>query len=190
MSIDLMFRVPESMEAALVAKGKEGSAWRRVDGQVLGRASAVWFSNIDHGRRHQPLPLMNTADNVKFSKHDDVRGVGYATYDNYDAIEVPYTDAIPSDYQGVMGVPISFLSKYSPEQFEIIGGDGFDGTPPTKKYASKVKVSNGVRMKSNTGTMGCVIRRETYGPGTYFDVGYPVQAVYKRIFVRLRKPAK
>jgi hypothetical protein len=43
------------------------------------------------------------------------------TFDNYDAIEVPFTDAIPSDFTGVMGAPISFLDKYSPEQFEIVG---------------------------------------------------------------------
>jgi hypothetical protein len=64
---------------------------------------------------------MTKADNKKFSKHKEVKGVGYQKYDNYDAIEVPFTDAIPSDHKGVMGVPISFLSKYSPEQFEIIG---------------------------------------------------------------------
>lgn len=47
-------------------------------------------------------------------------GQGYKKYDNYDAIEVPFTDAIPSDYDGIMGVPITFLDKYNPEQFEII----------------------------------------------------------------------
>ncbi len=83
--------------------------------------NALWFTNIDHGRRHQPLPLMSEADNIKFSKHKEIRGVGYVRFDNYDAIEVPFTDAIPSDHEGVMGVPISFLDKYSPEQFEIIG---------------------------------------------------------------------
>jgi hypothetical protein len=62
-------------------------------------------------------------DNLKFSKHKDIKGIGYKTYDNYKAIEVPFTDAIPSDYDGVMGVPISFLDKYSPEQFEIVGSD-------------------------------------------------------------------
>ena len=149
--------------------------------------NVVWFSTLDHGRRHEPLSLMTEQDNVKFSRHKEVKDVGYQKYDNYDAIEVPFTDAIPSDYDGVMGVPISFLSKYNPDQFEILGSDAFDGTPPTKKYASKVKVSNGQRMKSNTGTMGCVIRREEFGDGTYFDVGYPVQAVYKRIFIRHRK---
>ena len=64
---------------------------------------------------------MTMADNVKFSRHKEVRSLGYRTYDNYEAIEVGFTDAIPSDYQGVMGVPISFLDKYSPEQFEILG---------------------------------------------------------------------
>lgn len=83
--------------------------------------NALWFTNLDHGRRHQPLPLMSGADNLKFSKHKEVKGTGYTKFDNYEAIEVPFTDAIPSDYKGVMGVPISFLDKYSPEQFDIIG---------------------------------------------------------------------
>jgi hypothetical protein len=121
MSVDLLFRVPEAFEAELVASGKEGSAWKRVAGEVLGRASAIWFTNIDHGRRHQPIPLMTMDDNIRFSKHKEIKGQKYLTYDNYDAIEVPFTDAIPSDYTGVMGVPLSFLGKYSPEQFEILG---------------------------------------------------------------------
>ena len=83
--------------------------------------NAVWFANIEHGRRHTPLTLMTEADNVKFSKHKQVKGVGYQRYDNYDAIEVPFTDAIPSDHDGAMGVPISFLHKYCPEEFEIVG---------------------------------------------------------------------
>lgn len=84
--------------------------------------NCCWFTNIEHGRRHQPLPLMTMADNLKFSKHKEIRGKeAYEKYDNYDAIEVPYTDAIPNDYDGVMGVPISFLDKYCPEQFEIVG---------------------------------------------------------------------
>lgn len=81
-----------------------------------------WFTNLDHGRRHQPLLSMTTADNLKFSKHKEIKGKkAYDHYDNYNAIEVPFVDAIPSDYGGVMGVPISFLDKYCPEQFEILG---------------------------------------------------------------------
>ncbi|MBP5543485.1 MAG: adenine-specific methyltransferase EcoRI family protein [Kiritimatiellae bacterium] len=86
-----------------------------------------WFTNIEHGRRHQPLQLMSMADNMKYSRHEEVKGVGYRKYDNYDAIEVPFTDAIPGDYDGVMGVPISFLDKYCPEQFEILGATESEG---------------------------------------------------------------
>lgn len=81
--------------------------------------NVIWFTNLDHGKRHQALQLMSMEDNIKFNKK--LKGQEYQKYDNYDAIEVPYTDAIPNDYEGVMGVPISFLDKYSPEQFEIIG---------------------------------------------------------------------
>jgi hypothetical protein len=86
--------------------------------QTIG--NSAWFTNIEHGRRHQPLALMTEADNTKFSKHAAVKDVGYAKYENYDAIEVPAVDAIPSDFNGVMGVPITFLGKYNPDQFEII----------------------------------------------------------------------
>ena len=77
--------------------------------------NCCWYTNIDHGRRHQPLRLMTMAEN---SKHKEIRGIGYKYYDNYDAIEVPYTDAIPKDHEGLMGVPITFLDKYCPEQFD------------------------------------------------------------------------
>ena len=90
-------------------------------------AGTGWFTNIDHGRRHQPLQLMTMEDNIKYSKHKEVKGVGYQKYDNYDAIEVPFSDAIPSDYEGIMGVPISFMDKYCPEQFEIIGATESEG---------------------------------------------------------------
>lgn len=85
--------------------------------------NCCWYTNLDHGRRHQPFPLMTMEDNLKFSKHKEIKNIGYLNYDNFIAIEVPFTDAIPNDYKGVMGVPISFLDKYSPEQFEIIGSD-------------------------------------------------------------------
>ncbi len=67
------------------------------------------------------MVLMSQRDNIKYSRHKEVCGVGYQTYDTFDAIEVPFTDAIPSDYDGIMGVPITFIDKYCPEQFEIIG---------------------------------------------------------------------
>lgn len=91
-----------------------------VDGKNMKNSPSVWFTNLDHGRRHQPLSLMTMADNIKFSKHKEIRGIGYQKYDNYDAIEVPFTDAIPSDYRSNMAVPISYFDKHNPDQFEII----------------------------------------------------------------------
>lgn len=113
----MYFQIPDGYEYASTYKFE-----RERDGKrVMRVASICWFTNIDHGRRHEPLPLMTMADNLKFSKHKEIRGKkGYDHYDNYDAIEVPFADAIPSDYEGAMGVPITFLDKYCPEQFEIL----------------------------------------------------------------------
>lgn len=101
--------------------------------QNLKNVPAIWLTNIEHGRRHQPIPLMTITDIFKFSRHADLREQGkFLKYDNYDAIEVPKVDSIPSDYDGVMGVPITFLDKYCPEQFRIVkfrkGDDGKDLT--------------------------------------------------------------
>jgi len=109
------FIVPESYELY----GSEA----RIDengNRIVATNNCLWLTNLDHGKRHQPLPLMTMNDNIKFSSHKSIKGQGYKKYDNYDAIEVPFTDAIPSDYDGVMGVPITFLDKYNPEQFEIL----------------------------------------------------------------------
>lgn len=81
-----------------------------------------WFTNLDHGRRHEQLECMSIADNLRYSKHKEIKGrTEYQRYVNFDAIEVPFSDAIPSDYDGIMGVPISFLDRYNPDQFEIVG---------------------------------------------------------------------
>jgi hypothetical protein len=90
--------------------------------RIVSTNNCLWLTNLDHGRRHQPVPLMTMAENLRFSKHKEIKGkAAYDKYDNYDAIEVPFSDAIPSDYPGEMGVPITFLDKYNPDQFEIIG---------------------------------------------------------------------
>ena len=83
--------------------------------------NCCWYTNIDHGRRHESLPLMTMEDNILYSKHKEIKGKGYIHYENYDAIDVPYIDAIPIDYDGLMGVPRTFLDKYCPDQFEIVG---------------------------------------------------------------------
>lgn len=85
-----------------------------------------WFTNIDHGGRHEFLMLDTMTHNLKFNKRlkkkfeNEYGCCEYPRYDNYDAIEVPFTECIPSDYYGVMGVPITFFDRYNPEQFEII----------------------------------------------------------------------
>lgn len=108
----MYFKVPEDFVYADSYKFE-----KEQNGERVSRVPWVcWFSNIDHGRRHQPMPLMKEADIIKFSTNQP-----FQKYDNYDAIEVSLAKNIPSDYDGVMGVPISFLDKYSPEQFEIVG---------------------------------------------------------------------
>lgn len=117
---DMVFGVPEG--AKVDDKDKQKAARLGYVGNYTRLGNSCWFTSIEHGRRHQALRLMSMADNLRFSKHKEIRGkAAYDHYDNYDAIEVPFTDAIPSDYDGVMGVPISFLIKYCPEQFEILG---------------------------------------------------------------------
>jgi len=121
-SSDMVFRVPEGTTIAI--KDREKAEKLGYKGSYTRLGNSCWFTNIDHGRRHQNLELMTMADNLKFSRHKTVKTDGYQKFDNYDAINIPYTDAIPSDYVEKMGVPISFLHKYNPEQFEIIDGIG------------------------------------------------------------------
>ena len=104
-------------------------------------SGVVWFTNIDHGRRHRPLQLMSMADNLKYSKHKEILENGYPKYENFDAIDVSFTDAIPNDYKGIMGVPITFLNKYNPDQFIILGfGAGELGVEAgVKPYDRKLK---------------------------------------------------
>ena len=168
----MVFRVPEGYryDETITARIDDSFHYGKVP-------SIAWFTNLDIDKRHNPMKLRgNYYDPDK-----------YPHYDNYDAINVDKVADIPCDYDGVMGVPITFFDSYCPEQFEIVGMDGQECSPAIKTYAHKSKVVDGVKMRSNTGTMGCVIRTESFGHGTYFDVGYPVRAVYKRIFIRRRK---
>ena len=125
---DMYFNVTDEYKQWLLENKKEGSAYKIINGIVMGRlASACWFTNIDHGKRHEELKLDTMAHNLKFNKKlkkkllKDYGGSEYPYYDNYDALEVPTTESIPSDYNGLMGVPITFMDKYNPEQFKVIG---------------------------------------------------------------------
>jgi hypothetical protein len=124
---DREFRIPDHypLKAAGSRIDENGVKYIRVKG-------VRWWTNLDHGRRHQKLPLMTMEENLRFSKHKEIRGkAAYDRYDNYNAIEVPFTDAIPSDYDDVMGVPITFLDKYNPDQFEILSSNDFRSNPRT-----------------------------------------------------------
>lgn len=147
-SSDMVFGVPKGADISDSDKQKAKRLGYPSDDDYdytrLG--NSCWFTNIDHGRRHEPLQLMTMADNIKFSNHKEVRGVGYVKYDNYDAIEVPFTDAIPADYTGAMGVPITYLDKYNPDQFEILGITKTWFGAATKTYGKQSQVSaTGVR---------------------------------------------
>lgn len=120
---DMVFEVPEG--ASVNPKDKEKAARMGYVGNYTRQGNACWFTNLDHGRRHAPLQLMSKADNLKYSKHKDLLTKGYIPYFNYDGIDVPYVDAIPNDYDGVMGVPTSFLSKFNPDQFEIVDNGAY-----------------------------------------------------------------
>lgn len=189
----MYFRVPDGFVYASTYKFE-----RVIDGVPVNRVPGVcWFTNLEHGRRHQPISLMTMADNKKFSKHKEVNGVGYQKYDNYDAIEVPFTDAIPSDHAGVMGVPITFLDKYSPEQFEILGATQrgcHDAVPDTKKYDTYWEVRpDGTKTGSSGGKTNENANLEgNDGKKNFFtnDAGHVIQSAYQRIFIRHRSPTK
>ena len=120
---DMFFDVLNEYKEELMTTKTQGGGWKIIDGDVKGRvATACWFTNLDHTKRHEPLDLYKHYTPEEYPK-----------YDNYDAINVNKVCDIPMDYDGVRGVPISFLDKYCPEQFEIIGhehdlnGNGSEG---------------------------------------------------------------
>ena len=128
---DMLFDVTPDYARELVANKKEGSAYRTVNGTVMGRlGNAAWFTNLDHKKRNEELLLYRTYSPEK-----------YPTYDNYDAIEVGETKNIPMDWTEAMGVPITFLDKYNPDQFEIVGIDndvitGYSGGLSSRFYVN------------------------------------------------------
>ena len=180
---DREFGVPKEypLNAAGWRIDEEGKHFIRVKG-------VRWYTNIEHGKRHEPLPLMTMADNLKFSRHKDLRGrKEYQHYDNYDAIEVPYTDAIPSDYTGAMGVPISFLDKYCPEQFKITGitKTWFGGA--SKTYPEQTQVSKDGKESTVTKLNdGATLVLDTPPENeTYYKVGGKLYTqVYARILIQ------
>ena len=184
---DMVFAVPKGTEIKDSDREKAERLGYPPDEQYdytrLG--NSCWFTNIDHGRRHEPLQLMTTADNLRFSRHKEVRELGYRRYDNYDAIEVGFVDSIPSDYCHVMGVPISFLDRYDPDQFEILGtsdngliDDIYKSTPGlTKEFVDAYYAGGG------TGAY------QPGNPTAGLYEGNVAKMIYKRLFIR-RKGAQ
>ena len=200
MSKDMLFNLPEEEQQRMLGSRKLGSSYRVVDGKVMGRSQSIWFANIDHGKRHEPLLLDTEAHNLKFNKKlikkckEDFGQLGYPHYDNYEAIEVPFVDAIPSDYEGVMGVPLSFLDKYNPEQFEIVGTVSAaqnEGSLNTgKSYKEYIGYKQDGAPNGRTGsTFGkCPVIVKDDGKHPYYEKdGVRVQATYPRIFIRAKK---
>ena len=185
---DMVFAVPKGTVVAPADKAKAERLGYVGDYTRLG--NSCWFTNMEHGRRHQPLQLMTQADNIRYSRHKEIRGAGYQHYDNYDAIEVPFTDAIPGDYTGVMGVPISFLDKYCLEQFEIIGSEKQNEGIRTKFYPEQIQVEpSGKRTRVSKLNDGAAILLPTPPSDvTYYQIDNAAYTqVYKRIFIRARK---
>ncbi len=187
---DREFRVPESYP--LTASGHriddQGNKYVRVKG-------VRWFTNIEHGRRHKPLPLMSMEDNLKFSKHKDIKGGKYLSYDNYDAIEVPYSDAIPDDYYDVMGVPITFMDKYCPEQFKILGlamgatWDDINDIKTKKIYRNAIQhsVENDKTSSGGKINTGPAIKFSQVDKGKYYtadDIDGVLVRTYARILIK------
>ncbi|WP_202962299.1 adenine-specific methyltransferase EcoRI family protein [Sharpea azabuensis] len=99
------FKVPDSYEVKKTdfKVDEAGQKWRRM-------GNICWYTNLDTEKRHEDMTLFRNYSPKAYPK-----------YDNYDAIEVPKTADIPCDYYGVIGVPITFMTKYNPDQFEIVG---------------------------------------------------------------------
>ena len=187
---DREFMIPEGYPI-------EASGWRIDEqGNKFIRVKGVrWYTNLDHGRRHEPMKLMSEKDNLRFSKHKEFKEVGYRRYDNYDAIDVPYSDVIPSDYAGIMGVPISFMDKYCPEQFEILGLTQIgchDEVPDTQRYndykevlreTDKLTGSSGGKTNENAVIIGKG-KKKTYYLGPNGEI---VHSEYKIIIIRKKQ---
>lgn len=195
---DMSFKVPKDAEARSTRFwiDESGQKWRSM-------GNICWYTNIDLGRRHQPLQLMTMADNLKFNKNlikklNNDYGVNeYPKLDNYDAIEVPRYDSIPSDYKGIMAVPVTFLKYHDPEQFKLLGctqRDCHPEVPDTKKYNDYLEMTpDGKPTGSNGGkTNENANMEKNDGKHNYFinKDGHIVQSLYGRVFIRFMEEYK
>lgn len=192
MGVDMLFDVSKERAEYLLANEKEGSKYRIVNNEVKARSTSCWFTNIDHGRRHEPLKeLMTMEENIRYNRHKDwEKKHAYCKIDNFDALEVPYVDAIPSDYDDLMAVPVSFLDKFCPEQFEIVGITKNWFGMATKTYPKQKQVSK-TGKKTNVSKLNdgaAIIVEEPPQGEIYYIVGntYYVQTS-PRILIRKKQ---
>ena len=154
-----------------------------ITGKKMARVStSCWYTNLDHGRRHEPLSLMTMSDNLKFSKK--LKGkAAYDRYENFDALEVCTYKVIPSDYDGIMGVPVTFLNKYNPEQFVIVGNS--DDSEMMRQLGASTLGHEFIEAYRAIGGTG------HYSPGMrMLGLMDPnPRVIYKRILIRHRRNA-
>ncbi len=182
---DREFRVPDHypLNAAGSRVDENGAKYIRVKG-------VRWWTNLDHGTRHKTLECMSMDRNLRFSKHKELRGkAAYDRYANYDAIEVPFTDAIPSDYDGAMGVPITFLDRYNPDQFEILGITKTWFRVASKTFPNQIQVDKDGKRKvvGKLNDQPAIKVDRPPADQTYYIVdGEYYVALYQRILIRRR----
>lgn len=174
---DREFRVPENypLNASSVRVDEVGNKYIRVKG-------VRWFTNIDYPALHELLPMLSKEQNAR-------NGVNYLKYDNYNAINIDKTKDIPFDYEGAMGVPITFLDKYSPEQFKILGLAKGSDTFQIKRtiiYKHPIQYKDGKMKKDNNVNAAPAIRHEFKPEGKYYTAdnveGY-ISSLYARIII-------
>lgn len=136
-NVDMVFAVPKGTAVKQTDSEKAKRLGYPSDSEYdyTRMGNSCWFTNTEHDIRHEIFKMMTMADNEKYSKHKEIKGRGYTKYDNYDALEVPFIDSIPGDYEGVMGVPITYLDRHNPEQFDIVGTT--NSNDPNNSYRTR-----------------------------------------------------
>lgn len=177
------FKVPDSYEIKKTdfKIDEHGQKWRRM-------GNICWFTNVDIEKRHENMPLFRCYSPELYPK-----------YDNYDAINVDRTVDIPCDYYGVMGVPITFLSQYNPDQFEIVafrkGTDGKDLVYSFPDCSHSVNVERERERENGTADGAAVLPypRQTQADNSHDDVIRPVlhgRKLYRRITIRMQRQSQ
>ncbi len=170
------FRIPDDYDIGVTKVDSDGHKYAAI-------GNIAWFTNIRTQREFANLPLTALYSPEK-----------YPHYDNYDAINVNRLSEIPCDYDGVMGVPVTFIAKYNPGQFKILGittgSDAFEASP-TKKYINPIRIGSNNKGGSSTNTSAVLFLSEPPEDGAYYtadNVEGFLKVLYKRILIQKNKP--